>query len=282
MMAHLLRLAMGEWHKIRTRRMPWILLGLLVLITQGALWLSYWGYHSGGDPADLIESQQQFTLPYSLTGMAEGYIAFFAIPLLILSASLMGMEYGWGTLRSTIVRGVGRWQLVGGKLIMLLCAAIAGVLIAAVLVGIASLIAGAIPPGEEGPPIVGDGGEWLRAILGLLKLVYTLVPYAALGVFLALLTQSTAQGIAMSIIYYVVDLLVFPALGAITDWLGTVVDVAALGTNVVALMAAGNGTSTEQSDTVRAFFVLLAYIVVLTAAAMWLFQRRDISGARGE
>ena len=32
----------------------------------------------------------------------------------------------------------------------------------------------------------------------------------------------------------------------------------------------------------HAFLVLLAYIVVLGAAAFWLFQRRDVAGARGE
>ena len=32
----------------------------------------------------------------------------------------------------------------------------------------------------------------------------------------------------------------------------------------------------------RAFFVILAYTAVLVAAAIWVFQRRDITGARGE
>ena len=38
----------------------------------------------------------------------------------------------------------------------------------------------------------------------------------------------------------------------------------------------------ERPDTLRAFLVLLAYTAVLVAAAIWLFQRRDITGARGE
>ena len=35
-------------------------------------------------------------------------------------------------------------------------------------------------------------------------------------------------------------------------------------------------------DSSHAFLVILAHIVVLGTAAFWLFQRRDIAGARGE
>ena len=38
MIAHVLRLSIGEGLKIRRRWMPWILLGLIVLISQGFLW----------------------------------------------------------------------------------------------------------------------------------------------------------------------------------------------------------------------------------------------------
>ena len=38
----------------------------------------------------------------------------------------------------------------------------------------------------------------------------------------------------------------------------------------------------EQPDTLRAFFVILAYTVVFVAAALWVFQHRDVAGAKGE
>ena len=50
MIAHVLRLSIGEWLKIRRRWMPWILLGLIVLISQGILWGSYVAYHVSDDP----------------------------------------------------------------------------------------------------------------------------------------------------------------------------------------------------------------------------------------
>jgi hypothetical protein len=38
---------------------------------------------------------------------------------------------------------------------------------------------------------------------------------------------------------------------------------------------------TEQPDTTQAFFVILAYSVATVMVSLWLFQRRDVSGARG-
>ena len=38
----------------------------------------------------------------------------------------------------------------------------------------------------------------------------------------------------------------------------------------------------ETPDILQAFLVILAYSLVMLVALMWLFQRRDLSGAKGE
>ncbi len=352
MIAHVLRLSIGEALKIRRRWIPWILLGLIVLISQGFLWGSYAAHHVSDDPFGALvppyeyndsegsivvtcndavegraeekfalisgklvgeerervdaeavdwretcevyltpeEAREAFTLPYSVGGWTEGALLFFVIPILILAASVMGIEYGLGTLRTTLARGVGRWQMLSGKLIMLMGASVSAVIVIGVLIGIASLLAGVIPPGEEGSLIANDAGAWLDAVRGPAQLVFALAPYVALGVFLAVLTSSTAQAIALSMSYYVVEL-IFPfVLGGRADWLDKVIDVALLGQNASEWMSTGRateaqqalGTVIEQPDTLRAFFVILAYTAVLVGAALWLFQRRDVTGARGE
>ena len=43
-----------------------------------------------------------------------------------------------------------------------------------------------------------------------------------------------------------------------------------------------SGGLAEQPDALHAFLVILAYTVALAAVAFWLFQRRDIAGARGD
>ena len=352
MIAHVLRLSIGEWLKIRRRWMPWILLGLVVLISQGFLWGSYVAHHVSDDPFgalippyehndsegsivvtcnDVVEGRAEekfalisgklvgeerervdaeavdwretcegyvtpeearkvFTLPYSVGDWTEGALLFFVIPILILAASVMGIEYGLGTLRTTLARGVGRWQLLSGKLIMLMGASVSAVIVIGVLIGIASLLAGVIPPGEEGSLIANDAGAWLDAVRGPAQLVFALAPYVALGVFLAVLTSSTAQGIALSLSYYVVELILPFVLSGKADWLDKVMDVALLGQNASEWMSTASTTEAQQAlgtvvgqpDTLRSFFILLAYTAVLVGAALWVFQRRDVTGARGE
>ncbi len=68
--------------------------------------------------------------------------------------------------------------------------------------------------------------------------------------------------------------MIAPILGGIASWLETVLEVAVLGFNVL------EWTSTESTtDTLQAFFVIVAYTAVLIAAAIWIFERRDVASA---
>ena len=179
----------------------------------------------------------------------------------------------------------GRWQYLAAKFILILLAGIGGLLVISAAVAVASIIAGLIPPSEEGSLIFSDG--WLDSAEALGKALYALAPYVAVGMFLTVLTQSTAQGIALSMVYYVVEALILPPLLGLSDLLENVSE-ALLSQNVGDWMYQGETAAAqalgaaEQPDTVQAFFVMLAYIVVLAAATFWMFQRRDISGAKGE
>ena len=46
LIAHVLRLTKWEWFKLRKRWMPWILLGIAVLLAQIGFWASYAAYHN--------------------------------------------------------------------------------------------------------------------------------------------------------------------------------------------------------------------------------------------
>ena len=278
MIAHVLRLSIGEWHKLRRRWIPWILLGLVVFLTQSLVWAGYAAYHLVDEVSE--EGLSDFTLPSILT-IDPISLHFLVIPIMILAASVVGVEYGLGTLRTTLTRGVGRWQLLSAKLIMLMVAVIAGFIVlsafSAIAGGVIAGIAVIIPP-AEGEALIGTEPQaWLDAAIGAGKVVYALAPYVALGVFLAVVTQSTAQGISISMGYYLLELIAAPLIGGIAGWLESVLDVALLGSNVGEWMSTANTT-----DTLRAFFVILAYTVVFVAAALWIFQRRDVAGAKGE
>ena len=300
MMTHVLTLTRGEWYKLRRRRIPWILLGIIAAITQGGFWMGYVSYQLGADSvvaagagAAAIESGEGlsvsvgldsggagaggFTLPFSLNRTTGQLPMIFVIPIMILAATVIGVEYGLGTLRATLTRGTGRWQLLSAKFVMLMVAGGLGIIVIAALVGIASIVAGVLPPAGEGSLVAGDAAAWKAVATALGKAVYALAPYVALAVFLTVATGSNAQGTALSMGYFLFELLIAPALGGIAGWLGNVLDVTLLGSNVSEWMNAAFPT-----DSARAFFVMLAYTAVLLGAALWIFQRRDVPGAKGE
>ena len=103
------------------------------------------------------------------------------------------------------------------------------------------------------------------------------------------LTSSSRMGIGMSMAYYFVELILVRILDDLFEWFNNVTDFL-LGANTAAWMTEAGVVTTEgglfsigeMPGEMHAFLVLLAYIVVLAAAAFWLFQRRDVGGARGE
>ena len=346
MIAHVARLTLGEWYKVRRRWLPWILLGVVVLITQALLWGFYIGYHVSEDAfgslldsyeynssagrievtcGDLVggrveeklaplsgdelervgaeveewsatcvdyvspeESQGVFTLPFSIN-LNDGTLPFIVIPVMVLAASVVGFEYGLGTLRAALTRGVGRWQFLTSKFAMLILACVGGLVVASVLMGVSSIAAGIIPPAEEGS-ISATRSDWMNALQSFGKMVYALVPYIALAAFLAVVTRSTAQGISLSLGYYVIELVLVPLLGNIADWLENAMDVALLGQNATEWMRTGYvqqaqqalGAAVEQPDHLRAFLVILGYTAALVAGALWVFLREDVAGAKGD
>ena len=343
MIGHVLNLIRWEWFKLRRRWMPWILLAIMVLLSQLFIWGSFFSYRnqvqSGGefylssgipgeqgiriscsdllagrtpdlpagiDPGVLeqwrqgcsrpsVERQNQlretysgFTLPGSIPnalGMAGGMGLFL---IAILTASTLGTEFGWGTLRTVLVGGAGRWQYLTAKLVLisLLAGAALAVVTAATLVGSAAAgaLAASPPAGTPGPL------GWNDAIINFGKAWFALLPYMALATCVSILTASSAAGMAVALAYYFAEQIVVAIFINLFAWFQTVADYL-LGRNLSAWMtgnqqeaphrvALGTGGGTFPGE-LHAFLVLLVYILVLGAIAFRSFQRRDIAGASG-
>ena len=351
MIASVLRLTRWELFKLGRRWMPWILLGIVVVITQCSLWGSNVAYHSEtvqefffgevgpiratlekdgqsvpialtcadilsgnippeiealsererrdllgdveafrADCADIYEREEVregFVLPSSITTGMGAANTIGAILIMILAASVLGTEYGSGALRSVLAKGVRRWQLLASKLLLLLLMAAAGLIVISALNAIASLIAAVIPPDEAGGLL--DSGKWSDIALTFGKVVYGLAPYVALGAFLTVLTSSSAMGISISLGYYVIEMIATPFL-LLAPWLENIPDFL-IGHNVnlwltqtafVSVEVTRDGVPVDMPGALHAFLVMLAYIAALGAAAFWIFQRRDITGAKGD
>ncbi|MDE2904260.1 MAG: hypothetical protein OXP73_14680, partial [Chloroflexota bacterium] len=111
MITDVLALTRWEWFKLRHRRMPWILLAITALLVQVNFWVSYALFRRGtvamGDGGEsgtvTVSTSDQFVEMFAFpTSLANGLIAgrgFGGILIMILAASLIGSEYGWGALR---------------------------------------------------------------------------------------------------------------------------------------------------------------------------------------
>ena len=356
-----LRLIRWELFKVRKRWMPWILLGIVVAITQLGLWGNYSQYQDvgkyggifssthlpNGDTVritcvDIVEGnvdaklalipeqdhkkileavekrrtsgkceetleddaelrsfyREGFVLPSSLSNRLGVANSLGILLIMILGASAVGVEYGWGTLRTALTRGVGRWQFLSAKVLSLLLMGGAGFIIVGLGVVVSSLILASFISGDGGG--LADSGQWSTVAVMFAKAVYGLAPYVMLALFVSVLTSSSSIGIAISMAYFFVELILIQVLGGLFDWFSTVTDFL-LGPSIAGWMAQTGVQSnaliaearvfTESGGLVRvselpcqlqAFLVLTAYIAVLGGAALWLIRRRDIAGARGE
>lgn len=342
-----LLLTRWEWYKLRRRWMPWVLLALVLFITQISLWGTFAAYVSGdsGDTrfsfATRDESGSEIIVMYSCSDLEGGRIPpsverlsgntklrvlerveshrnqcadtsddvselrqLFAIPssiansigisfsvgiflIMVLASSVMGVEYSWGTLRAVLTRGSGRWQLLASKLLLFELAGIAGFLVAAVLVAVSSLIA--VPLAGDGGGLV-NTGDWSTVAIVLGKAAYGIFPYAVLATFLTVLTTSAGVGVSIAIGYYVGEFILMTILLAFFDWADHLVGYV-LGPNVIGWMTVEEALTTGDGALLRvgdppgvlhAFFVLLVYVVVMGAVTFWIFQRKDVAGAKGE
>ena len=228
-------------------------------------------------------------LPNSISnsfGIAQG---FGSILIMILAASAMGGEYGWGTLRGALTRGVARWEFVSAKILSILLFIGTGLIIVGLTIVPSSLVATSLAF-DTGSGLAG-AGEWPTLAIMFGKTVYGLLPYAMLALFLSVLTSSSSMGIACSLAYYFIEGLLVAALIGLSDGFDSVSDLL-LGPATAAWMTETGIEVTYQGtlfaplldlpSQMHGFVVLTVYTVIAGVAAFWLFQRRDIAGARGE
>lgn len=333
MMETLVASVRWDWFKLSRRWIPWILLAILLVITQLIIWGNFATYQSiqssggivTGGPAssrgrpvqvkcsDLLagntstlppntspqvvqgltaECQQNqaqfqhqlaqeydtFTLPGSIPAVLSVGLTIGLILLAILTASHFGTEYGWGTIRPTLVRGIQRWQYVAAKLILLALLAAGALLVVIAVAAISSTVAAGLASQPAG---LISTATWGHAFAVFGKDLLALVAYLIFVAFFTVLTRSSAAGIAIGIAYRIAEQILVGILSAAFDWFSSVAHYL-LGQNIDAWSGASFfGPSQSSVSSLHALLVLLAYAVVLGGATFYLFQERDIAGAAG-
>lgn len=236
------------------------------------------------------------TFPSSVQ-FAGGYTAFMGVILLaILAGAVIGGEFGFGTVRLALSRGVGRAQLLTAQVVALALLSL-GISLVMVLLGI---IAGfTIGPLLGATVAALPSGGGLALVTYWLAVSLHLFAFAAIAFLLATLARSTAAGIAVPLGYYIFEVIATGILSALSfaihgnvgDFLGHVPDWF-LGQNlsVVAaktfaplqpasggIQSGGGGPTGPTFDLTHGLLVSLAYCVVLIGATYFIMRRRDIT-----
>jgi ABC-type transport system involved in multi-copper enzyme maturation permease subunit len=284
-MRSLLRAARWEWFKLRRRRMSWVLLLLLVAVSQSVIWATFAvalnvGRRAGAAApalAALTEVRDALTLPGSITTAMLPVRQVVLLFLAFLSATVVGGDYALGTYRPIVAGGLPRWALLGGKLAMVAGASFAAFVVLAAATAASSLAVAVFIGLPPAPPASWD--RWVEAGRILATTWSGLLPFVALTALLTVLTRSTAVAIPILAGYIFLEPLlgtVFPAAGELFA--------RAVPYLPLRLLAVWNGppslsfTPSLVSRT-DAAIGLSAYTVVFAAAALWRFQRRDLTSA---
>jgi ABC-type transport system involved in multi-copper enzyme maturation permease subunit len=277
----------AELLKLRKRPATWVLLGVVLALTQlfGYLlpyssWLtSDQNFRTQGlDPQAVLAG----TLPGELVPTSLGGFPVFAGALaLILGALAAGSEYGWGTMQTAFTQRPGRLAVYGGKLLALAASTLA---IVGTTFALNATVAGVIATVESRPlaypPLAelarGVGSGWL--ILGM---------WCGLGALLGFAFRGVALPIGLGVVWVLgVENLVSAVADSLLTSLRPLRDVLP-GVNAGSLvwsLAPGGGSSGQAPPGVvdavgggRATLALVLYVAAFAAAGALLVRRRDVT-----
>ena len=282
------RMMGAEFLKLRKRQMTWVLLsilvGIIVLVNLLLLAISKVktpGTGLGtGNIATLLGLQS--AVPFTFSMMAS----FGTVLAIILTASSMGGEYNWKTIRPALVSSESRFKFIVSKLVSLGILILIGMLIAV----IAGFIMGLITTGLGGNAysfgFLTGSYIWTQ-FLQYWRTFYVIMPFALLGFMMAIVGRSAMPGIATGIGVVFLEAIITTFMTAAGGWIAKV-PAYLLNANVTAITAlnklpgrfggGGGGTDTTIPSLTHAFVILGLYSVIFLVFSFYLFRKRDVTG----
>ena len=323
-----------EWFKLRRRWMPYILLAVLVLITQLSIWATILAYNEARTRSDSVafEGPDGALLEFDCYDVVEGRADFSQVGeveesmlvndcqdwderrrenmasiydlitppgsavftmsigqsiglilIAILTASLIGTEHGWGTLRFLLVRGVRRWHVLASKLGVAWLAFAAALLLIGVLGTLAGQIIDGLLSGAEG---LENNTPWDEVTELFGRSLLSVLPYVAMVSLVTVAVRSSAAGIGVGVGYYFLEQTMVGIFGAFFDWFQNIAEFlpvysmeAFVNTGGGISIGGGGGESPDYAGDLHTLLVMAAYTVVAGALAFYLLHRRDVGGA---
>ncbi|MBN1368838.1 MAG: ABC transporter permease subunit [Dehalococcoidaceae bacterium] len=278
----MIKLIKGELSKLAKRRMTWILVVVMVVYFAIILFATYGVVSSPPERMspqiiDQIRSSLQF--PGAFETIFSTARTILTLLVIILVASSIGNEYGWGSIRQILSRRGIRYQFVVSKLVSLIFYALIG-LVLALITGfvLILIIASMLGPVTWDFLTAGYIGEMAETFGWTL---FTLLPYIALTAFFAFLGRSAIAGIGGGLGFYFIEAILVTIFNQSGGWLAEI-PAYLIGPNIDALVPASLftqgpfGSSGDLPSVLHASIALAIYCVVLISASLVMFEKRDI------
>jgi ABC-type transport system involved in multi-copper enzyme maturation permease subunit len=285
----------SEIFRLRRRWMTWILLLAVVLLAFVLYFVIYVSVQAqvqalqNGTPSTTngppqteaqLREELQTLRPSQVMSFGLGVVSGLgSVLLIVLTASVFGNEFNWGTLRVILALGAGRERFLAAKYVALVLYAALLTIVGALASLAASEIVSSIAVLDRALPA--DFAAQLAVNIG--RTVFTFLPYIALAAFIAVWSKSGGAGIAIGLVVYFAEGLVMSLLVAFNKDYATIANFG-LSRNVTAITrlsstpsSSGAALAATLPDPGQAALVLLAYTLLFVALAMWRFRARDVT-----
>ena len=273
----------AELFKLRKRKMTWILLVVLAAFFCLMFFATY-GITSSppdrihGEAVDAIRASLQFPDAFDRIFSTAGTIG--TLLLIILVASSIGNEYGWGSVKQVLIRRGIRYHYVLAKLVSFIIIAIIGLLISVIIGFVLALITSNLLGSINWDFMTASYVGRLFQKFGWT--LFSLIPYILMAAFFAFLGRSALGGIGGGLGFYFIESIVVGIFNQADGWLAEIPDYL-ISPNVDALLPstqmamgpfASSGTLTS---TLHASVTLAIYCVVFLIISLYMFKKRDIT-----
>ena len=277
----------AELIKLRKRQMTQVLLGILVAIIAivNLLLLAISKVRTNAAGQAPIRITNLLGLPVAIPFALSLLASFGVLLAIILTASSVGNEYNWKTVRTALISSQSRFKFLVAKLVSLGILILIGMVIGVATGFIMSLITTALG-GYTFDFSFATGSYLWAQFLQFWRTFYIIMPFSLLGFAMAILGRSAMPGIATGIGVFFLEDIVTALMRAAGGWIANVPDYL-LNTNTSAItalndlptrFAMGGGNSSATLPTLlHAFIILGLYSVVFLFLGFYLFRKRDVT-----
>jgi ABC-2 type transport system permease protein len=269
----------AEMLKLYKRPATWILILVPLVLNQVFSYLVPYTSYLSAENERVAEQVLANRLPADLVLNSIGGFPIFAGAIaLTLGALSVGSEYGWGTLKTTLIQRPRRVKVYAGKLLAL-AVVVFTIVLATFALGAFSSSAIALSQSE-----VMDWPSLADLAQGIVSGWLILMMWCLFGVMLAFVFRGTALPIGLGVVWIMgIENLIVNVAAPLLD-LAETLQKGLPSVNAGSLVAALNGGEVGSApgvntavDGTQATLVLIAYAVVFVLIAGFVLQRRDVT-----